>query len=87
MNRRFIQVGFQFIFLSQEFYCHANSFPRFSPIKMISYSLINKMGAKSLLYGLYGLIDKENLLNQLLSGQQILIIKFCSLFHILVVFL
>ena len=45
------------------------------------------MVAKSLLYGLYGLIDKENLLNQLLSGRLILIIKFSSLFHILVVFL
>ena len=36
-----------FIFLSEEFYCHSNSFPRFSPIKMISYTLINRMVAES----------------------------------------
>ena len=27
-----------FSFLFQEFYCHSNSFPRFSPIKMILYT-------------------------------------------------
>ena len=53
INRQFIQVVFQFILLSQEFYCHSNYFPWFSPIKMISYTLINEMVAKSLLKRLW----------------------------------
>ena len=42
-----------FIFLFYGFYHHSNSFPRFSPIKMISYTLINKIVVKSLLHGLW----------------------------------
>ena len=42
-----------FSFLFQEFYCHSNSFSRFSPIKMILYTLINKIVAKSFLHELW----------------------------------
>ena len=42
---------------------------------MISYTLINKMAAKSLQCIDYGLVDNENLLNQLLSGRQVLILR------------
>ena len=42
-----------FIFLFYGFYHHSNSFPRFSPIKMISYTLINKIVVKSLLHRLW----------------------------------
>ena len=42
-----------FIFLFQEFHCYSTSFPRFIPIKMVLYTLINKIVAKSLLHGLW----------------------------------
>ena len=55
---------------------YSNSLTRFSPIKMISYTLISKMVAN------YGLVDNENLLNQFLSGWQVLILRFPSPFHV-----
>ena len=65
---------------------HSNFLIRFSPIKMISYTLIYKMVAKSLLHRLWP-FDNENVLNQLLSGRYVLILRFSSPFHILIVFL